>query len=186
MAYMVKEKDTPAELYINTNQTQVVYAQGANLTWTKCGAKQVVTISEDEKCAFMVIVSISCFGKLLPLQLIYQGVTTKSCPRSTAVCYDKCVSHGFQFECSKTDTYWSTQKTMASLVDNVITPYFNAEKKALGLPPTQKAICQIDIWSVHCSEKFWLWMKKHHPTIIIQFVLRGCIGVLQPCDVVIQ
>jgi hypothetical protein len=186
MAYVVKEEDIPAELYVNTDQTQVMYAQGSNLTWTKCGAKQVATIGEDEKRAFIAVVSALCSRKLLPLQLIYQGATTKSCPQSTAPCYEECVSHSFRFEFSKTDTYWSTQETMESLVDKVIAPYFDAEKKALGLPPTQKAIWQIDVWSVHRLAKFQSWMKKYHPSIIVQFVPGGCTGVLQPCNIGIQ
>ncbi|KAF8120186.1 hypothetical protein EV363DRAFT_1112668, partial [Boletus edulis] len=94
------------------DQTQIVYAQGSNLTWTKQGAKQVATIGEDEKRAFTAVISVSCCGRLLPPQLIYQGATSKSCPRPTAAHYNECVSSGFRFECSKTDTYWSTQETM--------------------------------------------------------------------------
>jgi hypothetical protein len=125
--YAIKEEDIPVSLYVNTDQTQVIYAQGSNLTWTKQGVKQVTTISEDEKQAFTAIVSGSCSGKLLPLQIVYQGATTKSCPRSTATHYNERISHGFQFECSKTDTYWSTQETMKSLVNNIIAVIFLSE-----------------------------------------------------------
>ncbi|KIK82371.1 hypothetical protein PAXRUDRAFT_153851 [Paxillus rubicundulus Ve08.2h10] len=109
MAYVIKEKDVPASLYVSSNQTQVIYAQESGLTWMKHSANQVMTISKDEKQAFKTVVSVSCSGKLLPLQLIYQGSTTKSYPQSTAPCYDECISHGCLFECSKADTYWSTQ-----------------------------------------------------------------------------
>ncbi|KIK74593.1 hypothetical protein PAXRUDRAFT_789527, partial [Paxillus rubicundulus Ve08.2h10] len=174
MAYVIKEEDVPASLYVNSDQTQVIYSQGSSLTWMKCGTKQVTTIGEDKKQAFTTVVSVSCSGKLLPLQLIYQGSTTKSCPQSTAPCYDKCISHGFVFEFSKTDTYWSTQETMKLLVNNIIVSYFDAEKDTLGLPPSQNAIWQIDIWSVHCSQQFQMWMKEFHLTIILQFVPGGC------------
>ncbi|KIK80133.1 hypothetical protein PAXRUDRAFT_159485 [Paxillus rubicundulus Ve08.2h10] len=80
MAYVIKEEDVPASFYVNSDQTQVVYAQGSSLTWTKRGAKQVMTIGKDEKWAFTTVVLVSCSGKLLLLQLIYQGSTTKSCP----------------------------------------------------------------------------------------------------------
>jgi hypothetical protein len=186
MAFMIKEEDIPVSLYVNSDQTQIIYTQGSSLTWMKRGAKQVSTIGEDEKRALTAVVSISCSGKLLPLQAVYQGATMKSCPRSMAACYNECISHGFQFECSKTDTYWSTHETMESLVDNIIAPYFEAEKKKLGLPPSQKAIWQIDIWSVHRSERFQSWMKKQHPSIMLHFVPGGCTSILQPCDVGIQ
>lgn len=186
IAYVIKEEDVPASLYVNSDQTQIVYAQGSNITWTKRGTKQVSTIGEDEKRAFTAVVSVSCSGKFLPLQMVYQGSTTKSCPQPTAAHYNECISHGFRFECSKTDTYWSTHATMESLVDSIIAPYFEAEKKVLGLPPEQKAIWQIDVWSVHRSDKFWSWMKMQHPSIVLQFVPGGCTSILQPCDVGIQ
>ena len=44
----------------------------------------------------------------------------------------------------------------------------------------------IDVWSVHQSDKFWNWMKKMHPTLILDFIPGGCTGVHQPCDVGIQ
>lgn len=138
--YAIKEEDIPASLYVNTDQTQVIYAQGSSLTWMKRGTKQVSTIGEDEKRAFTAVVSIACSGKMLPLQMVYEGATTKSCPRPTASHYGDCISKGFHFEFSKTDTYWSTHETMESLVNNIVAPYFEKEKVALGLPPSQKAI----------------------------------------------
>lgn len=75
---------------------------------------------------------------------------------------------------------------MKSLVDNIIALYFNAAKKALGLPPSQKVIWQIDVWSIHHSKQFCTWMREYHPSIILQFVPGGCTGILQPCDVGIQ
>jgi hypothetical protein len=53
----MKEEDILAALYVNTNQTQAVYAQGSNLTWTKTGSVQVSVIGEDEKWAFTAVVS---------------------------------------------------------------------------------------------------------------------------------
>lgn len=70
--------------------------------------------------------------------------------------------------------------------DNIIVPYFKTQKKALGLPEAQKAIWQIDVWSVHRSKTFRDWMKTYHSNIIIHFVPAGCTGVFQQCDVGIQ
>jgi hypothetical protein len=49
IAYGMKEEDIPAELFVNSNQTQVIYAQGYKLTWTKTGSRQVTVVGEDEK-----------------------------------------------------------------------------------------------------------------------------------------
>ena len=43
------KEDIPAALHVNTDQTQAVYAQGSNLTWTQTGSAQVSVVGEDEK-----------------------------------------------------------------------------------------------------------------------------------------
>ena len=75
---------------------------------------------------------------------------------------------------------------MHTFVDNILAPYFAHRKTEFGLAPEQKALWQIDVWSVHRSEEFRVWMKANHPNIILDFVLGGCTGVFQPCDVGIQ
>ena len=75
---------------------------------------------------------------------------------------------------------------MESLIDNIIALYFEAKKHALGLPPSQKTIWQINVWLVHHLERFRTWMKTHHPSIILQYVPGGCTGILQPCNIRIQ
>ncbi|KAF9227641.1 hypothetical protein BS17DRAFT_856294 [Gyrodon lividus] len=159
----------------------VIYTQGSSLTWTKCGANQVTTISKDKMGFYNSGFSLLLW-EVASIAADLSSLTTKSCPQSTVPCYDECINHGFLFECTKTDTYWSTQVTMESLINNII--------DVLGLPPSQKVIWQIDIWSIHCSQQFWawvkFWMKELPPTIVLQFVPGGCTSILQPCDVGIQ
>jgi hypothetical protein len=75
---------------------------------------------------------------------------------------------------------------MRSFVDNILAPYFDNKKLKLHLPPCQKVLWQINVWSVHRSNEFRNWMKEYHPWIILDFVPGGCTGVHQPCDVGIQ
>ena len=75
---------------------------------------------------------------------------------------------------------------MHTFVNNILAPSFAHRKTEFGLPLEQKALWQIDMWSVHCSEEFRVWMKANHPNIILDFVPGGCTGVHQPCDVGIQ
>jgi hypothetical protein len=72
---------------------------------------------------------------------------------------------------------------MQTLVDKIIAPYFEIKKQEVGLLPTQKSLWQIDLWSVHWSDKFHMWLKKMHPTIMIDYVPGGCTGLFQPCNV---
>ncbi len=134
LAYVVKEEDVPAELIVNSDQTQLVYAQGTKVTWKKSGSKQVSVIGEDEKCAITLLVSIACSGTLFPLQSISQGHTMWVCPKPTALNYDKCQAAAFPFEFSRTQTYWSTFHTMCLFVQHIFAPYFEAQKLWLNLP----------------------------------------------------
>ena len=49
MAYSITEEDIPAELHVNSDQMQVMYAQGFNLTWALISSKQVMVIGQDKK-----------------------------------------------------------------------------------------------------------------------------------------
>lgn len=185
-AFVIRDHAIPAELRVNTDQTQTVYQQGTKTTWNKKGVKQVAVVGHDEKRAFTLVPSISASGELLSMQAIYQGKSSVSCPSPSSERYEEAKKLGLQIKFSKTNTYWSTQQTMKELVDEVIKPYFEKKKADLGLPPEQCSIWKIDCWSVHKSKEFLDWMKGTHPTIIVIFVPGGCTGLWQPLDVGIQ
>jgi hypothetical protein len=185
-AYVIRDYAIPAALRVNTDQTQLVYSQGSDSTWNERGAKQVATVGQEEKRAFTLVPSISASGELLPMQAIFTGRTTSSCPSSASKRYKEALAQGYTMLPSLTSTYWSTHGTMHQLVDDIIAPYFEATKTKLGLPSSQVSIWKIDCWSVHKSKEFRAWMKENHPHIIILFVPGGCTSVWQPLDVGIQ
>jgi hypothetical protein len=185
-AYLLKEYDIPPELYVNSDQTQRLYAPGHKMTYTEIGSKQVSVVGGDEKRAFTVMVTVSSAGKLLPFQAIYQGKTDRSCPDQHSVNYRDAIAAGFRFVYSGTKTYWANQRTMRLFVDNILAPYFQETKAKLGCPAHQYSLWTIDVWSVHRSDEFLDWMSTNHPYILIDFVPGGCTGVAQPCDVGIQ
>jgi DDE superfamily endonuclease len=185
-AHIIRDYAIPADLRVNTDQTQLVYQQGSGSTWTKRGAKQVATVGQEEKRAFTLVPSISASGVLLPTQAVFMGKTNMSCPSSKALRYDEAIALGYVTVPSMTASYWSTQRTMQDLVNDIIAPYFEAKKIELGLLSSQKSIYNIDCWSVHKSKEFLAWMKKHHPNIIVLFVPGGCTSLWQPLDVGIQ
>ncbi|KAJ7470874.1 hypothetical protein FB451DRAFT_950152, partial [Mycena latifolia] len=173
-ASIIRDYAVPAALRVNTDQTQLVYQQGCDSTWNKRGAKQVATVGQEEKRAFTLVPSISASGVLLPMQAVFGGKTTASCPSPASKRYDEAVALGYRMVPSLTATYWSNHTTMHQLVDEIIAPYFEETKKTLNLPPTQVSIWKIDCWSVHKSKDFRAWMKKNHPYIIILFIPGGC------------
>jgi hypothetical protein len=120
MAHGVEEKDIPAELLVNTDQTLVDFAQGVNLTWAETGAKQVSVIGTEEKRGFTAVVSISSKGFPLPMQAIYQGYTDRSCPSQLSRNYDYAKKISFRFDYSGSATHWSNQRTMRLFVDGIL------------------------------------------------------------------
>ncbi|KAJ7175236.1 hypothetical protein C8R43DRAFT_831327, partial [Mycena crocata] len=173
-AHVIRDYAVPAALRVNTDQTQLVYQQGAGSTWTQRGTKQVATVGQEEKRAFTLVPSISASGVLLPMQAVFVGKTQQSCPSAQAARYDEAIKLGYVMVPSGTKTYWSNHTTMHLLVNDTIAPYFEAVKQELGLPSSQVSIWKIDCWSVHKSKEFMAWMKKFHPDIIVIFVPGGC------------
>ncbi|KAJ7069135.1 hypothetical protein C8F01DRAFT_963922, partial [Mycena amicta] len=173
-AYIIRDHAIPAALRVNTDQTQVVYQQGAESTWNERGQKQVATTGQEEKRAFTLVPSVAADGTLLPTQAIFAGKTAASCPSPSAPGYAELLERGCIFAPSGNSSYWSTHETMHQLVVDIIAPYFDSAKAALNLPATQASIWKIDCWSVHRSQDFRAWMALHHPTIIVVFVPGGC------------
>lgn len=143
--YLIKEHDIPDTLYVNSDQTQRVYAPGGKMTWAFTGSKQVSLVGGEEKRAFTVMVSVASSSVLLPFQAVYVGKTDTSCPDKASKNYLDAIAVGFRFEFSGTKTYWSNQRTMHDFVDHILSPYFESIKRSLGLPSTQKSLWQIDV-----------------------------------------
>ncbi|KAF8991657.1 hypothetical protein BDQ17DRAFT_1432923 [Cyathus striatus] len=171
MAHVIRMYNIPSPaLIVNGDQTQVILSPGSGMTYAETGSNQVSMVGAEDKHAFTTFVNIAANGTLLPFQAIYQGHTVCSVPLLTARQMDNAINHGFLFEMSKTNTYWSTQGTMKSYVKNVLTPYFADTRRKLGLPPDQVVIWIIDCWLVHQSAEFQDWMHIHYPHIIILYV----------------
>lgn len=185
-AHLIKEEDIPPELWVNSDQTQAIYAPGDKMTWAETGSKQVAVIGTEEKRAITILVSVASDGTVPPMQAIYSGKTDRSRPSKNAPKFKDLADAGFLLQESGTATYWSNIQTMKDFANRILAPYFNKKKAELKLPPSQKSLWTIDVWSVHRSKEFRGWMKKTHPTIILDFVPGGCTSVAQPCDVGIQ
>jgi hypothetical protein len=128
-AYTIKEEDIwEAVLWVNSDQTQGVFAPGNKMTWAEKGAKQVSLIGADEKRAFTVLISVAADGTLLPMQAIYTGKMERSCPSPNSPNYQDLINAGFVFEPLGTSTYWSNQKTMCSFVNKILLPHYSHHK----------------------------------------------------------
>jgi hypothetical protein len=186
IAWVVKDETIPSALIVNSDQTQVVLAQGCHMTYASSGANQVATVGAEEKRALTIFPSVTNHGTLLPIQAIHKGKNHKSLPSPTARSRYESEKARFLFELSKTTTYWSTIATMQNFVNVTLAPYFDNIRKGLELDQDQMALWLIDCWSVHRSKEFLDWMALKHPLIIVIFIPAGMTGLFQPCDVGLQ
>jgi hypothetical protein len=121
-ACIIRDHGIPVPLRVNTDQTQTHYQMGGKRTWNKTGEKQVSTMGMDKKRTFTLVPSISASGELLPMQTIFHGQTSASCPSKQARHYTEAEEQGFKFEPSHSHIYWSMQATMQLLVNGIIAP----------------------------------------------------------------
>ncbi|EMD30919.1 hypothetical protein CERSUDRAFT_145753 [Gelatoporia subvermispora B] len=187
LAAIIRDENVPCPCIVNSDQTQMVYSPGDMVTYEELGAKQVDVVGSEEKRAFTLLVGVSASGEVLPFQAIYAGILPKrSLPKPSAPFYDELLGLGCFLEVSRTATYWSTLDTMKKYVEDILSPYLRRQLELLNLPADQACIWIIDVWSVHRSIEFRVWVKDHYHRIILVFVPGGCTGLFQPCDVGIQ
>ncbi|PBK85839.1 hypothetical protein ARMGADRAFT_1087111 [Armillaria gallica] len=76
---------------------------------------------------------------------------------------------------------------MKEWIESVLVPYVKGVIEAdPDLNDDQKCILFIDIYPVHMSEGFRIYIFDEHPNIILIFVPRNCTGLLQPADIGLQ
>lgn len=188
LASTIQDNDTPPELIINFDQTQVVYAPGTNVTWNERGAKQVSMVGQEDKRAFTLTPAVSPSGEILPFQAIYQGQTAAVLPKETdanseAFAYAK--EEGLVFIPSRSPTYWANFDTLQLFIASVV-EYFERKMDELGLPRKTRSIIVLDSWSVHRGQEFRSWMAEAYEWISLIYVPANCTSLFQPCDAGIQ
>jgi hypothetical protein len=71
---------------------------------------------------------------------------------------------------------------MHEYLQDVLVPYYKAQKVRLGLPQDFPCVWIIDCWSVHIKASFVAWVQSRYPFIRILFIPANCTGLMQPCD----
>jgi hypothetical protein len=140
----------------------------------------VKVIGADDKRQITVCIGSSLDGDLLPPQLIFQGKTTACHPPTTDT---SLASHA---HITHSDNHWSTQETMQQWVKEVLIPYADRRIFEHTLPYDSKIVLVLDVWAVHKSEEFRLFLRTYFPRIHLVFVPANCTSELQVADVILQ
>ncbi|KIK78335.1 hypothetical protein PAXRUDRAFT_164260, partial [Paxillus rubicundulus Ve08.2h10] len=68
-------------------------------------------------------------------------------------------------------------------MSDILVPFWRKKKHHLNVPLDQPCILQLDVWVVHCSVTFHMWLDKNFDWICYCFVPSGTTGIAQPCSV---
>ena len=116
--------EIPPELIINFDQTGINYVLVSSWTMEEAGKKRVEIIGKDDKCQITAVFDATLSGDFLPVQLVYQGKSTKCLP-------------SFEFppewDINFSENHWSNERTMLCYFKKVMFPYLNKKKAELNL-----------------------------------------------------
>jgi hypothetical protein len=87
----------------------------------------------EDKQAITMFLSATNDGTLLPMQIIYKGLSLVPTPSADSPSYAEAAAAGFLFKYSNMKTYWSTQETMHHFVDCILALYFEEQRTATRL-----------------------------------------------------
>ena len=167
-------------LIINLDQTGMQLVPSSQRTFEKKGDKSVAVIAAEDKRQITVVLASSMNGNMLPLQMIFQGETSRSLPPQTPeiVAAEVHLTHS--------SNHWSNQETMKDYIKRIILPYYNKQIEENKLAANSKMMIVLDAWSVHKSEEFRMHLRINYPFISLVFVPANCTSKLQVADVALQ
>lgn len=132
---IVEMEDIPSQLIINWDQTGINYVPVSQWTMEKKGCKKVEVIGLNDKRQITAVFAGSLSGDFLPIQLVYQGKTSKCLPN---------VNFPETWDITCTPNHWCNEETTKNYITKIIVPYINNTKKELQLPETQPALVIFD------------------------------------------
>lgn len=167
-------------LVINLDQTGVKLVPASAWTYEKRNSSSVAVIGAEDKRQITACLASALNGELLPLQLIFQGKTARSLPERTAA------SMASQCHLTFSENHWSSQATMQQYITEIVMPYVETCIRKHRLHADAHIILVLDVWSVHKSEEFRMFLRTQHPRIHLVFVPANCTSKLQVADVSLQ
>jgi hypothetical protein len=165
---------------VNVDQTGLHLLPAASWTYEKKGAAAVAVIGAEDKRQITACLASSLHGDLLPLQLIFTGITPRCHPTPTAA------SSAAAVHITHSPNHWSSLETMQDWITQVLLPYAERCISTFQLRSDAHIVLLLDVWSVHKGEPFRRFLRTHHPRVHLIFIPANCASKLQVADVVLQ
>lgn len=180
VAAQIEMYDVHASLVVNLDQTGVHLVPASFWTYDSVGSSSVAIVGAEDKRQITAVIASSLYGDMLPLQLIFQGKTERCHPPATEL------SKSVRVHVTHTSNHWSSVATMQQWVENVLIPYRERCVRQFELRTNSAIILMLDVWAVHTSEEFRMYLRQKHPRIHLVYVPANCTSKLQVADVTLQ
>ena len=166
--------EIPLDL-INWDQTGINYVPVSSWTMEVEGSKRVELAGKDDKRQITTVFAGSMTGDFLPLQLVYQGKTTRCLPQ---------VNFPDDWHITYSENHWCNEKTMKDYVHKVILPYIVKKRKELKLSLDHPALLIFDNFKAQCTSDILRSLDENNINVVL--VPPNCTDRLQPLDITVN
>ena len=174
IAYKVEKFQIPESLIINIDKTPSKFAPASSRTLAKKNSKHVSIAGSSYKKAITATFGITFPNAFLPVQLIYIGKTAASFPK---------VKFPDTFSLSANPKHFSNTEESLKLIEEIIIPYIESERKQLGAP-NQHALIIIDVFTGQMTGP--VLEKLRDNKILLVRVPANMTNIFQPLDLTVN
>ena len=165
----------PPSMILNLDQTPSKYIQSSRYTMESKGSKSVAIARSGDKRAITATFVITLEGSFLPMQLIYGGKTSKSLPA---------VEFPEGFSLSVNPSHYSNIEESIKIMEEIVIPYLERERKKHDLPIDYPAILIVDVFRGQMTAPVLKLLKKNH--ILLIKVPNNMTNLFQPLDLTVN
>ena len=169
---VVSLDEIPPALIVNWDQTAIHYVPVSSWTMETEGLKRIEVAGKDDKRQITAVFGASMEGDFLPVQLVYQGKTTRCLPQ---------VEFPVGWDITYSENHWSNENTMKHYIDNIILPYIRKKRDDLKLPHDYPALTFFDNFKGQCTPPLLQILDDNHINVLL--IPPNCTDKLQPLDI---
>ena len=140
----------------------------------KCNTKSVSIAGSSDKRSITETFVVTLDGRFLPMQLIYGGKTQQSLPRFK-------FPDGFSLSCNP--KHFSNTDESIKLIEEILLPYINDQRKALG-KPEQTALLIMDVFRGQITDDVRNLLKQNNIHVVL--VPDNMTQLFQPLDLTVN
>ena len=128
-------------------------------------------VGSGDKRSITATFVISLDGTFLPMQLIYDGKTQRSVPK---------VEFPSSFSLSANPKHYSNTAESIKIINEILVPYFECQRKSLGLDENFPALLILDVFRGQMTNEVTKLLKEKN--ILFVKVPNNMTHLIQPLD----